>query len=139
MIGQLLLHYRVVEKIGEGGQGTVYKVIDTTLDRPAVIKVLPPDLTDSASNLLRFEREAKLASSLDHPNICTIFGLHKVGDVHFIAMQFIEGRNVREIVGGQPLDLRRALSRSGLARATQFSWETAADQLASVYRAAVDG
>jgi serine/threonine-protein kinase len=110
MLGQLLLHYRVVEKIGEGGQGTVYKVIDTTLDRPAVIKVIPPDLTDSASNLVRFEREAKLASSLDHPNICTIFGLHKVGDVQFIAMQFIEGRNVREIVDGKPLDLRRALS-----------------------------
>ena len=110
MIGQLLLHYRVVEKIGEGGQGTVFKVIDTTLDRPAVIKVLPPDLTDRASNLVRFEREAKLASSLDHPNICTIFGLHKVGDIQFIAMQYIEGRNVRELVGGQPLDLRRALS-----------------------------
>lgn len=110
MIGQLLLHYRVVEKIGEGGQGTVYKVIDTTLDRPAVIKVLPPDLTDSASNLVRFEREAKLASSLDHPNICTIFGLHKVGDIQFIAMQYIEGRNVRQLVGGQPLDLRRAIS-----------------------------
>jgi eukaryotic-like serine/threonine-protein kinase len=110
MIGQLLLHYRVVEKIGEGGQGTVYKVIDTTLDRPAVIKVLPPDLTDSASNLARFEREAKLASSLDHPNICTIFGLHKVGDIHFIAMQYVEGRNVRQLVGGQPLDLRQALS-----------------------------
>ena len=110
MIGQLLLHYRVVEKIGEGGQGTVYKVIDTTLDRPAVIKVLPPDLTDSTSNLVRFEREAKLASSLDHPNICTIFGLHQVDDIHFIAMQYIEGRNVRQLVGGQPLDLRRALS-----------------------------
>jgi serine/threonine protein kinase/tetratricopeptide (TPR) repeat protein len=110
MIGQLLLQYRVVEKIGEGGQGTVYKVIDTTLDRPAVIKVLPPDLTDSASNLVRFEREAKLASSLDHPNICTIFGLHKVGDIQFIAMQYVEGRNVRDIVGGRPLDLRRALS-----------------------------
>ena len=110
MLGQLLLHYRVVEKIGEGGQGTVYKVIDTTLDRPAVIKVLPPDLTDSASNLLRFEREAKLASSLDHPNICTIFGLHKVGDVQFIAMQYVEGRNVRQLVDGRPLDLRRALT-----------------------------
>src|SRR5678815_453514 len=109
MLGQLLLHYRVVEKIGEGGQGTVYKVFDTTLDRPAAIKVLPPDLTDSASNLARFEREAKLASSLDHPNICTIFGLHKVGDVQFIAMQYIEGRNVREIVNGRPLDLRSAL------------------------------
>ena len=110
MIGQLLLHYLVVEKIGEGGQGTVYKVIDTTLDRPAVIKVLPPDLTDSASNLVRFEREAKLASSLDHPNICTIFGLHKVGDVQFIAMQYVEGRNVRQLVDGKPLDLRSALS-----------------------------
>ena len=110
MIGQLVLHYRVIEKIGEGGQGTVYKVFDTTLDRPAVIKVLPPDLTDSASNLARFEREAKLASSLDHTNICTIFGLHKVGDIHFIAMQYIEGRNVRQLVDGQPLDLRRALS-----------------------------
>src|SRR5919206_2313601 len=110
MIGQLLLHYRVVEKIGEGGQGTVFKVIDTSLDRPAVIKVLPPDFTDRASNLVRFEREARLASSLDHPNICTIFGLHKVGDIQFIAMQYIEGRNVRELVGGQPLDLRRALS-----------------------------
>ena len=110
MLGQLLLHYRVVEKIGEGGQGTVYKVIDTSLDRPAVIKVLPPDLIDSTSNLVRFEREAKLASSLDHPNICTIFGLHKDGDVQFIAMQYVEGRNVREIVDGKPLDLRSALS-----------------------------
>jgi eukaryotic-like serine/threonine-protein kinase len=110
MLGQLLLHYRVVEKIGEGGQGTVYKVIDTSLDRPAVIKVLPPELTDSASNLVRFEREAKLASSLDHPNICTIFGLHKVGEIEFIAMQYIEGRNVRDIVDGKPLDLRSALS-----------------------------
>src|ERR1043165_3994786 len=95
---------------GEGVQGTVYKVIDTTLDREAVIKVLPPDLTDSASNLARFEREAKLASSLDHPNICTIFGLHKVGEVHFIAMQYVEGRNVRQLVNGQPLDLRQALA-----------------------------
>jgi eukaryotic-like serine/threonine-protein kinase len=110
MIGQLLLNYLVVEKIGEGGQGTVYKVIDTTLDRPAVIKVLPPELTDSTSNLVRFEREAKLASSLDHPNICTIFGLHKVGDIQFIAMQYVEGRNVRQLVGGQPLDLRGAIS-----------------------------
>ena len=110
MIGQILLQYRIVEKIGEGGQGTVYRAVDTTLDRPAVVKVLPPELTDSTSNLVRFEREAKLASSLDHPNICTIFGLHKVDGIHFIAMQFIEGRNVRELVAGRPLDLRQALS-----------------------------
>jgi eukaryotic-like serine/threonine-protein kinase len=110
MIGQVLLQYRIVEKIGEGGQGTVYRAVDTTLDRPAVVKVLPPELTDSSSNLVRFEREAKLASSLDHPNICTIFGLHKVDGIHFIAMQFVEGRNVRELVNGRPLDLRQALS-----------------------------
>ena len=110
MIGQLLLQYRIVEKIGEGGQGTVYRAVDTTLDRPAVVKVLPPALTDSPSNLARFEREAKLASSLDHPNICTIFGLHKVDGIHFIAMQYVEGRNVRELVSGRPLDLRQALS-----------------------------
>lgn len=110
MIGQVLLQYRIVEKIGEGGQGTVYRAVDTTLDRPAVVKVLPPGLTDSPSNLVRFEREAKLASSLDHPNICTIFGLHKVDGIHFIAMQFVEGRNVRELVNGRPLDLRQALS-----------------------------
>jgi len=110
MIGQVLLQYRIVEKIGEGGQGTVYRAVDTTLDRPAVVKLLPPDLTDSTSNLVRFEREAKLASSLDHPNICTIFGLHKVNGLHFIAMQYIEGRNVRELVAGRPLDLRQALS-----------------------------
>ncbi len=110
MIGQVLLQYRIVEKIGEGGQGTVYRAVDTTLDRPAVVKVLPPDLTDSPGNLVRFEREAKLASSLDHPNICTIFGLHKVEGIHFIAMQFVEGRNVRDLVAGRPLDLRQALS-----------------------------
>ncbi len=110
MIGQILLQYRIVEKIGEGGQGTVYRAVDTTLDRPAVVKVLPPELTDSTSNLVRFEREAKLASSLDHPNICTIFGLHKVDGIHFIARQYIEGRNVRELVAGRPLDLRQALS-----------------------------
>lgn len=110
MIGQVLLQYRIVEKIGEGGQGTVYRAVDTTLDRPAVVKVLPPALTDSPSNLVRFEREAKLASSLDHPNICTIFGLHKVDGIHFIAMQFVEGRNVRDLVNGRPLDLRQALS-----------------------------
>lgn len=110
MIGRTLLHYRVLEKLGEGGQGTVYKALDTSLDRPVVIKVLPPELTDKVSNLTRFEREAKLASSLDHPNICTIFGLYKVEGVHFIAMQHVEGRDVRQLVDGRPLELRSALS-----------------------------
>src|SRR5205807_6459305 len=63
-----------------------------------------------SSNLKRFEREARLASALDHPNICTIFDLNEIGGVHFIAMQYVEGKNVRELVSGRPLDLRSALS-----------------------------
>ena len=110
MIGAKLGNYRILEKIGAGGQGTVYKATDTKLGRPVVVKVLPPELTVKEANLKRFEREARLASALDHPNICTIFDLNDVDGVHFIAMQFVEGKNVRELVNGRPLDLRSALS-----------------------------
>src|SRR5499433_1880056 len=110
MIGAKLGNYRILEKIGAGGQGTVYKATDTKLGRAVVIKVLPPELTVKEANLKRFEREARLASALDHPNICTIFDLNDIGDVHFIAMQYVEGKNVRELVNGRPLDLCSALS-----------------------------
>src|SRR2546425_6623175 len=110
MIGAKLGNYRILEKIGAGGQGTVYKATDTKLGRAVVIKVLPPELTLKEANLKRFEREARLASALDHPNICTIFDLNEIGGVHFIAMQFVEGQNVRQLVNGRPLDLRSALS-----------------------------
>lgn len=110
MIGRLLFNYRITEKLGQGGQAAVYKAVDTTLDRPVVIKVLPPELTGKHANMVRFEREAKLASSLDHPNICTIFGLYEVEGIHFIAMQYIEGLNVRELVNGRPLSVPSALS-----------------------------
>jgi eukaryotic-like serine/threonine-protein kinase len=110
MIGAKLGNYRILEKIGAGGQGTVYKATDVKLGRAVVIKVLPPELTVKEANLKRFEREARLASALDHPNICTIFDLNDIGGVHFIAMQFVEGQNVRELVNGRPLDLRSALS-----------------------------
>lgn len=110
MIGATLDNYRILEKIGEGGQGTVYKAVDTRLGRNAVVKVLPPELTTKEANLKRFEREARLASSLDHPNICTIYDLGDVGNVHYIAMQYIEGKNVRQLVDGRPLDLKSALS-----------------------------
>src|SRR5436190_10653767 len=109
MIGQTLHHYRILEKLGVGGQGTVYKATDTKLGRTVVVKVLPPELTAKEANLKRFEREARLASSLDHPNICTIFDLDEVDGVHFIAMQHVEGKNVRQLVGGHPLELRSAL------------------------------
>src|SRR2546421_792172 len=110
MIGAKLGNYRILEQIGAGGQGTVYKATDTKLGRVVVVKVLPPELTAKESNVKRFEREARLASALDHPNICTIFDLNEIGGVHFIAMQFVEGKNVRELVNGRPLDLRSALS-----------------------------
>src|SRR5438067_2196098 len=110
MIGAKLGNYRILEQIGAGGQGTVYKATDTRLGRAVVIKVLPPELTVKEANVKRFEREARLASALDHPNICTIFDLNEIGGVHFIAMQFVEGQNVRQLVNGRPLDLRSALS-----------------------------
>ena len=110
MIGSTLGNYKILEKVGEGGQGTVYRAIDSKLGRPVVIKVLPAELTAKEANLKRFEREARLASALDHPNICTIFDLNEINGIHFIAMQYIEGRNVRQLVNGRPLSLESALS-----------------------------
>src|ERR1700730_3707331 len=110
MIGTNLGNYKILDKIGAGGQGTVYKAVDNKLGRTVVVKVLPPDLTAKEANLKRFEREARLASSLDHPNICTIFDLNEIDGIHYIAMQYVEGRNVRELVSGRPLELQSALS-----------------------------
>src|SRR6185503_12202723 len=109
MVGKTLRNYRITDKLGVGGQGAVYKATDTKLDRAVVIKVIPPELSAKQANLKRFEREAKLASSLDHPNICTIYDLDEVDGVHFIAMQFVEGKNVRQLVAGRPLELKTAL------------------------------
>src|SRR3954471_12488517 len=109
MIGAKLGNYRILEKIGAGGQGTVYKATDTKLGRTVVIKVLPPEVTAKQANLKRFEREARLASSLDHPNICTIYDLDEVDGVHFIAMQHVEGKNIRQLVAGRPLDLKTSV------------------------------
>ncbi|HEU4509965.1 MAG TPA: protein kinase [Pyrinomonadaceae bacterium] len=109
MVGQTLRNYRITDKLGVGGQGAVYKAVDTKLGRTVVIKVIPPELSAKEANLKRFEREARLASSLDHPNICTIFDLDEVDGLHFIAMQFVEGKNVRQLVAGRPLELKTAL------------------------------
>jgi len=109
MIGKFLKNYKILEKLGVGGQGTVYKATDGKLGRTVVVKVLPAELTAREANLRRFEREARLASSLDHPNICTIFDLDEAEGHHFIAMQYVEGRNVRQLVNGHPLDLKSTL------------------------------
>ena len=109
MVGQTLGNYKITHKLGAGGQGTVYKATDSKLGRTVVIKVLPAELTVKETNLKRFEREARLASALDHPNICTIFDLDEADGLHFIAMQYVEGRNVRQFVNGRPLELESAL------------------------------
>ena len=110
MIGSQINQYKILEKIGSGGQGTVYKALDTKLNRTAVIKVLPPELTAKTSNFKRFEREAQLCSQLDHPNICTIYDFHSSDGVFYIAMQYVAGKNVRQLVAGRPLELRSAVS-----------------------------
>src|SRR5262245_54671074 len=109
MIGKTLRNYRITDKIGVGGQGAVYKATDVKLGRTVVIKVLPEELVAKEANLRRFDREARLASSLDHPNICTIFDFDEVEGVNFIAMQYVEGKNVRQLVAGRPLELKTAV------------------------------
>ncbi|MGI8467650.1 MAG: protein kinase domain-containing protein [Pyrinomonadaceae bacterium] len=110
MIGSTIHQYKILEKLGAGGQGTVYKAQDTKLDRTVVIKVLPPELTTKTANFKRFEREAQLCSQLDHPNICTIYDFHNDDGIFYIAMQYVEGKNVRQLVNGRPLELKSALS-----------------------------
>ncbi|HSU25637.1 MAG TPA: protein kinase [Pyrinomonadaceae bacterium] len=110
MIGSQINQYKILQKIGSGGQGTVYKALDTKLNRTVVIKVLPPELTKKTANFKRFEREAQLCSQLDHPNICTIYDFHEANGIYYIAMQYIDGKNVRQLVAGRPLELKSALS-----------------------------
>ena len=110
MTGTTIHQYEILEKLGAGGQGTVYKALDKKLNRRAVIKILPPELTARAANFKRFEREAQLCSQLDHPNICTIYDFHEENGVFYIAMQFLEGKTVRQLVNGRPLELRSALN-----------------------------
>jgi serine/threonine-protein kinase len=120
MIGTLFGNYRITHKIGAGGQGTVYKATDQKLGRTVVIKVLPAELTVRENNLKRFEREARLASALDHPNICTIFDMDETNGLHYIAMQYVEGKNVRQLCNGRPLELDSAL-RIGIQTADALS------------------
>jgi eukaryotic-like serine/threonine-protein kinase len=110
MIGTTIHQYKILEKLGAGGQGTVYKAQDTKLDRTVVIKVLPAELTVKSANFKRFEREAQLCSQLDHVNICTIYDFNEADGVFYIAMQYVEGKNVRQLVNGRPLELKSALS-----------------------------
>ncbi len=108
--GTIVSHYRIVEQLGQGGQATAYKATDTRLNRSVVIKVLLPELAASENARRRFEREARLASALDHPNICAIYDIGENDGLFYIVMPFIEGRTLKQIIAGQPLETLSALS-----------------------------
>jgi serine/threonine-protein kinase len=112
-IGQSLLHYRIVEKIGEGGMGVVWKAADTTLNRDVAIKVLPPGLAQDSERLARFEREAKVLASLNHANIASIYGLHEDGETRFLSMELVDGEDLAARLERGRLSIDEAL---GVAR-----------------------